>query len=184
MTYHAAIKKTQPIGPYAMAGYSYGTVLAFDTAQILEANGDEVRFLGSFNLPPHIKDRMKQLIWSECPLHLSYFLDIITETTASDLCATLRSPNNQEALANVAEIANPTRMPELSLTPDALCNWANLAFALQRIAKEYELTGSVAVIDVFYAVPLAAVAQSKQEWVEGTRANGGTSSRRRRGTLR
>ena len=167
MTYHAAIKKTQPIGPYAIAGYSYGTMLAFETAKILEANGDEVRFLGSFNLPPHIKDRMNQLIWSECLLHLSYFLDIITEMTASELSAPLRSLNNQEALAKVVEIANPTRMVELSLTSDALYNWANLAFALQRIAKEYEPTGSVAVMDVFYAVPLVAVAQSKKEWVEG-----------------
>ena len=166
-TYHAAVKKTQPIGPYAIAGYSYGTMLAFETAKVLEANGDEVRFLGSFNLPPHIKDRMSQLIWQECLLHLSYFLDIITETTASELSAPLRSLNKQEALAKVIEIANPSRMAELSLTSNALYNWANLAFALQGIAKEYEPTGIVAVMDVFYAVPLAAVAQSKEEWVRG-----------------
>ena len=167
MTYHAAIKKTQPIGPYAIAGYSYGTMLAFETAKILESNGDEVRFLGSFNLPPHIKDRMNQLIWSECLLHLSYFLDIITETTASELSAPLRPLSKQGALAKVVEIANPTRMAELSLTTDALYNWANLAFALQGMAKEYEPAGHVACMDVFYAIPLAAVAQSKKEWVEG-----------------
>ena len=166
-TYHAAIKETQPIGPYAIAGYSYGTMLAFEITKILEDNGDEVRFLGSFNLPPHIKDRMNQLIWSECLLHLSYFLDVITETTASELSAPLRPLNKQEALAKVVEIANPTRMAELSLTPDALYNWANLAFALQGMAKEYEPTGRVACMDVFYAIPLAAVAQSKKEWVEG-----------------
>lgn len=167
MTYHAAIKETQPTEPYAIAGYSYGTMLAFETAKILEGNGDEVRFLGSFNLPPHIKDRMSQLIWSECLLHLSYFLDIITETTASELSAPLRSLNKEEALANVVKIANPTRMAELSLTSEALYNWANLAFKLQGIAKEYEPKGSVACMDVFYAIPLAAVARSKKEWVEG-----------------
>ena len=58
-------------------------------------------------------------------------------------------------------------MAALSLTSEALCNWANLAFALQGIAKEYEPKGSVALMDVFYAIPLAAVAQSKKEWVEG-----------------
>lgn len=167
MTYHAAIKETQPTGPYAIAGYSYGTMLAYETAKILESNGNEVRFLGSFNLPPHIKDRMKQLVWSECLLHLSYFLDIITETTASELSAPLRSLNKEEALAHVVKIANPTRMAELSLTSEALYNWANLAFALQGIAKEYEPRGTVACMDIFYATPLAAVAQSKKEWLEG-----------------
>lgn len=167
MTYHAAIKETQPTGPYAIAGYSYGTMLAYETAKLLESNGNEVRFLGSFNLPPHIKDRMKQLVWSECLLHLSYFLDIITETTASELSAPLRSLNKEEALAHVVKIANPTRMAELSLTSEALYNWANIAFALQGIAKEYEPRGTVACMDVFYATPLAAVAQSKKEWLEG-----------------
>ena len=109
-TYHAAIKKTQRTGPYAIAGYSYGTMLAFETAKILENNGDEVRFLGSFNLPPHIKDRMNQLIWSECLLHLSYFLDIITETTSSKLSTPLRSLPKEEALAAVVKIANPARI--------------------------------------------------------------------------
>ncbi len=167
MTYHAAIKATQPTGPYAIAGYSYGSMLAFETAKILKGNGDEVRFLGSFNLPPHIKDRMSQLIWSECLLHLSYFLDIITETTAYELSVPLRPLNKKEALAIVVKIANPTRMSELSLTSDALYKWANLAFALQGIAKDYEPEGRVASMDVFYATPLAAVARSKQEWVEG-----------------
>jgi len=167
MTYYAAIKETQPNGPYAIAGYSYGSMLAFETAKILEGNGNEVGFLGSFNLPPHIKDPMNQLIWSECLLHLSYFLYIITETTASELSAPLRSLNKEEALANVVKTANPTRMAELSLTSEALYKWANLAFALQGIAKDYEPKGSVALMDVFYAIPLAAVAQSKKEWIEG-----------------
>lgn len=142
-------------------------MLAFEVCKVLEGNGDEVRFFGSFNLPPHIKDRMKQLFWSECLLHLSYFLDIITETTASELSAPLRSLSKEQALANVVEIANPARMAELSLTSEALYNWANLAFALQGIAEEYDPGGSVRLMDVFYAIPLAAVAQSKKEWVEG-----------------
>lgn len=63
MIYQAAIKKVQPIGPYAIAGYSYGTMLAFETAKSLEGNGNKVRFLGSFNLQPHIRDRINWLFW-------------------------------------------------------------------------------------------------------------------------
>ncbi|EHL01931.1 putative Dimodular nonribosomal peptide synthase [Glarea lozoyensis 74030] len=59
--YTAAIRRRQPHGPYALAGYSYGAMLAFETAKRLRASGDEVRFLGSFNLPPHIKQRIHAL---------------------------------------------------------------------------------------------------------------------------
>lgn len=60
-TYYRALKQQQPQGPYAIAGYSYGSVLAFEITKILEANSDTVDFLGSFNLPPHIKERMRML---------------------------------------------------------------------------------------------------------------------------
>ena len=34
-------------------------------------------------------------------------------------------------------------------------------------SKEYEPKGYVASMNIFYAIPLAAVAQSKKDWVEG-----------------
>ena len=86
--------------------------------------------------------------------------------TASELSTPLRSLNRKEASANVVEIAKPARMAELFLTSEAFCSWADLAIALQRIAKEYEPKINVASMDVFYAIPLAAVAQSKKDWVE------------------
>lgn len=59
--YTAAIRRCQPRGPYALAGYSYGTMLAFEVAKRLGDGGDQVGFLGSFNLPPHIKQRIRTL---------------------------------------------------------------------------------------------------------------------------
>ena len=88
--YHNAIKRVQPTGPYAIAGYSYGSMLAFEIAKILERNGDEVAFLGSFNLPPHIKSRMRQLNWTECLLNLAYFLELITEEHAQQISSDLK----------------------------------------------------------------------------------------------
>ncbi|TVY31417.1 Nonribosomal peptide synthetase, partial [Lachnellula occidentalis] len=88
-TYHSAIKSRQPEGPYLLAGYSYGSMLAVETAKILESNGDTIGFLGVLNLPPHIKVRMQQLDWVACLLHLSYFLDLITEAQSRELAAEL-----------------------------------------------------------------------------------------------
>ena len=82
--YCAAIRKQQPLGPYAIAGYYYGSMLAVEIAKVLEHNGSEVHFVGCFNLPPHIKFRMQQLDWTDCLLHLSCFLDLIS----SDICKT------------------------------------------------------------------------------------------------
>ncbi len=50
-TYVAAIRKRQPHGPYAVAGYSFGGAVAFEIAKVLEAAGERVDFVGSFNLP-------------------------------------------------------------------------------------------------------------------------------------
>jgi hypothetical protein len=69
--YYAAIKRFQYTGSYAIAGYSHGAMLAFETAKGLTVRGDHVGFVGSFNLPPHFKFRMRQLNWGECLLHLA-----------------------------------------------------------------------------------------------------------------
>lgn len=47
-SYHTAIKKTQPKGPYALAGYSFGSILTWEIAKRMTAEGDEVKFLGTF----------------------------------------------------------------------------------------------------------------------------------------
>ncbi|RAK75608.1 non-ribosomal peptide synthetase [Aspergillus fijiensis CBS 313.89] len=167
-TYHAAIKREQPEGPYALAGYSYGSMLAFEVGKVLERNGDEVRFLGSFNLPPHIKSRMRQLDWKECLLHLSYFLDLITEARSRELSRELQDgdKSRDDALARVMEEADQTRLSELALSETALVKWASLAFSLQSMAVDYDPSGTIASMDVFYCIPLAVVAASKKQWRE------------------
>ena len=147
--YHAAIKH-HPTGPYALASYSYGSTLAFKTAKVLERNGDEVRFLASFNLPPHIEARTRQLDWTECPLNLAYFLDLMTEQRARELSPLLRGVDRSQALERVVgDFAAPARMAELSLTPDALAHWVGVAFSLQSMARNYEPGVMVGAMDVF-----------------------------------
>ncbi|KAL1967219.1 hypothetical protein VTN77DRAFT_3510 [Rasamsonia byssochlamydoides] len=164
-TYHAAIKRQQPHGPYAIAGYSYGAMLVFEIAKVLGRNGDEVRFLGALNLPPHIKFRMRQLDWTECLVHLAYFLGLIPEEDSSTISPQLWGLCRREAVAHITRIAAPSRIVELSLTADALRNWADLAFELQSMARDYDPSGQVESLDVFYCNPLAIVAASKAEWL-------------------
>ena len=164
-TYHSAIKKIQPQGPYAIAGYSYGSMLAFEISKVLEGNGDVVGFLGSLNLPPHIKFRMRQLDWVEVMLNLAYFLDLTTEEHAHAISPAMHAlPSNEAVLDHLMANAPPYRLQEMLLDKEKLMTWADLAYRMQAIAQNYDPSGKVACMDVFYAIPLVAVAKSKAEW--------------------
>jgi amino acid adenylation domain-containing protein len=49
--YVSEIRSVQPHGPYRLAGFCFGAVLAFEMAQQLRANGQQVAFLCSFDGP-------------------------------------------------------------------------------------------------------------------------------------
>jgi acyl-CoA synthetase (AMP-forming)/AMP-acid ligase II/thioesterase domain-containing protein len=167
-TYVSAIRQRQPDGPYALAGYSYGAMLAFEVAKKLDAaDGKKVQFLGSFNLPPHIKSRMRHLNWNMCLLHLSWFLDVTSEdfTNAIDEHS-FRAETRDNALRILLEAANHNRLEELGLEEPELIRWTNVAFGLQSMAVDYEPSGQVRAIDIFHAIPLKVAAASREEWVE------------------
>jgi acyl-CoA synthetase (AMP-forming)/AMP-acid ligase II/thioesterase domain-containing protein/acyl carrier protein len=167
-TYVGAIRQRQPQGPYAIAGYSYGTMLAFEISKKLniQLGPSSVQFLGSFNLPPHIKFRMRQLSWNMCLLSLSYFIGLTTQEYADgidqDQYQLLSRP---EALKQVLSATDYSRMEEFGLTEPELVLWANLAFGLQSMAVDYDPSGLVDSIDIFHAAPLKIVAASQEIWV-------------------
>ena len=52
--YIREVRTVQPEGPYALAGFCFGAILAFEMAQQLRAQGEEIRLLASFDGPaPH-----------------------------------------------------------------------------------------------------------------------------------
>lgn len=165
-TYYQALKKQQPNGPYAIAGYSYGSMLAFEISKMLEANGDTVQFLASFNLPPHIKIRMRMLDWTAGLLHIAHFCGIITEERSEELVDTLRSLPQTDQIARLLAESDQQRCMELALTHESLRIWINVAWSLQQIGWEYDPSGSVACMDVFYCQPLKVVARTRKEYRE------------------
>ena len=165
--YLAAIKARQPEGPYAIAGYSFGSMLAFEISKRLQSQGDEVPFLGCFNLPPHIKTRMRQLDWVNCLTHLAYFAALITETQSEELATEMHSRNasREEVLDRVVGAADQQRMEDLSLTKPSLSTWADVSYSLQSMAVDYEPSGLVQAMDIFYCEPLRVAAPNKEVWV-------------------
>lgn len=162
-TYHAAIKTQQPYGPYALAGYEYGSVLAFEVAKILRGNGDEVRFLGTFNSPPYNKNHSVQIDWSLCLLDLAVALGLLSEQHRASVSQYFPALAKGEAVQHIQHASDPTRMAELCLTGDALADWADVAYSVQRLAMRYEPIGEVDSIDIFCGKPRVTVA-NEEDW--------------------
>ena len=149
-------------------------MLAFEVAKRLHVNPKDsslddspVRFLGSFNLPPHIKSRMRQLHWNCCLLHLAQCTGLLTEDEVEIM---EQQPGfaimpRDEALIHVICATEHSRMKELGLGDSALARWVNFAYGLQSMAVDYEPSGKVHSIDIFPAVPLKQAAASREEWI-------------------
>lgn len=163
-SYHGALKKQQPHGPYAIAGYSYGSMIAFEIAKRLEANGDTVQFLGSFNLPPHIKTRMQMLDWTGGLMHIAHFCGIITEERTEQLTLEFKDVEEPEQVARLLAEADQQRCADLALNQESLLTWVNVSFSLQKIGWDYDPSGSVAQLDVFYCQPLKVVTRTREEY--------------------
>ena len=178
--YADGMQKVQPHGPYALAGYSYGGVVAYEVAKVLESRGEEVKFVGLINIPPHIADRMHEIRYTDGMLNLSYFLGLITKQDALDLDAPLSELPKEEQLQRVWDMAPPQRLEELQLSIPKLDHWVGIARSLIECGKSYVPSGSVGeysvskplhfrvihtiteVLDVFYAIPLKG---TKTDWV-------------------
>ncbi|NEC37344.1 non-ribosomal peptide synthetase [Streptomyces rubrogriseus] len=162
-TYVAAIRRTQRSGPYAVAGYSYGGAVAFEIAKRLEAEGDEVKFVGVFNLPPSISGRMNEITFTDGALNLALFLELIEPARIPELTAALRPLPEADQLAYLVAHAPERRLTELDLTLERFTAWVHLAQGMVHLGRTYEPSGSVERVDVFYCTPLKG---TKQDWLD------------------
>lgn len=88
----------------------------------------------------------------------------MSEAEAAKLHPTLDKGPREEAIDYVLAHAPADRIKELGMDKPTLANWADLAYAMQSAAVDYEPGGRVDGIDVFVAIPLAAVAKSVEDW--------------------
>jgi acyl-CoA synthetase (AMP-forming)/AMP-acid ligase II/thioesterase domain-containing protein len=162
--YARAIRGKQPKGPYAVAGYSYGGVVAFEIAKVLESEGERVEFVGIFNLPPHIQSRMHELDFVEGAVNLAFFLSLVTKDQATKLPELLRNRNlsNDETVEHLVTMASKARLVELDLNVAKFAAWVDLAQSMVNLGHTYEPSGDVKSVSVFYAIPLRG---TKEVWL-------------------
>ncbi|CAI7619062.1 unnamed protein product [Penicillium discolor] len=130
-THYDALKQKQPNGLFVFAGYSYGGTAAFELAMRIEAAGDKVKFIGSFNLPLYTKGITRRLDWTGCLLNVAFFCDLFPYALADKLAPEIRDLAKSEQLARVMAEANSVRRVESGITPASLETWTELTFSLQ-----------------------------------------------------
>jgi thioesterase domain-containing protein len=168
-TYHAAIKKVQPTGPYAFIAYSFGSFPAFEITKLLEAAGDEVKMLAVLDQAPYQKERARSYDWTETSATIAFFLGLITEDFAYKAIPAFRLLPQAQVLDSIFNLASKHRLEELGMTKEKLDNWAKLALALKQCVYDWEPSGQVSKMDVFYTGPLVGrdPAKTTDEWFKG-----------------
>jgi thioesterase domain-containing protein len=164
--YAQHIRLTQPQGPYAIAGYSLGSTLAYEVGKELEAQGQEVRFLASIDYPPHIAHYVKELDWIDVLLHIAFFLELIDESTMVTITPHMHTLDRAGALAHILAIGDPQRLTALAIDADRLALISDIAENFRVNVQDYEPVGKVENLDVFVADPPRYAAKDRQDWRE------------------
>ena len=166
-TYVASIRRVQPHGPYNLLGYSFGSMFAFEVAKRLQSDGETITFLGLLNLPPYIKQRIRQLNMVTAVLTLSLFLGLVEDDDPDMFHPDVEKMTYDDVLDEILSHRAPKgRMEALALDRWKLLRWAEVSNALHEMAWDYEPSGMVQHVDVFVAHPLKAVASNREEWFE------------------
>ncbi|KAF8079199.1 acetyl-CoA synthetase-like protein [Lyophyllum atratum] len=170
--YASAIQKAYPDGPYYIAGYSFGGAVAFEIGKQLEqVKRGRVAWVGVFNLPPHIKFRMKELVWVEVLVNLCMFLALIPTDGFEPLKAALfrehpeladsdaEPPSSETIIRWVFDHCDQARLSTLQLKLEDFKRWVGVAYQISYSGRNYEPNGFVpgALLTVFCAIPLPSM---------------------------
>ena len=165
-TYAEHIRQTQPEGPYAIAGYSLGSTLAYEVGKVLEAQGQQVKFLASIDYPPHIAHYVQDLDWIDVLLHIAFFLELIDEDTMVDVTPHLHTLDRDAALSHILAIGDDERAAALAIDKERLGLISDIAENFRVNVETYEPVGKVECLDVFVADPPRYAAKDRQDWRE------------------
>ncbi|MBD2801906.1 non-ribosomal peptide synthetase [Xenorhabdus sp. M] len=161
--YLEGIRSRQPHGPYAIAGYSYGSPVAFEIAKRLEAQGERVAFVGSIDMAPLLMHQMADVDEADIATTLAFFLSLVDREQKDELPAEIRAAaGNQNPCEYILKDVSSERLQELDLDAEKFKAWATLTQSLLSVGRSYVPTGHVESISVFYADPPRG---SKEEWL-------------------
>jgi len=160
-TYLNAIVARRPHGPYAIAGYSLGSAIAFEIAKELEARGERVAFLGCVDWYP---------CFDPAPLTfnmaagLAIVLGLITAEQYQQINDEFGTASpDAEVCKRALDMADPRRLAELDMNFDRFIRWARVAYSMEDLIYRHRTTGKTRNMTVFGSAGLQSFF-SKDEW--------------------
>ncbi|KAL4905544.1 hypothetical protein BDW74DRAFT_167743 [Aspergillus multicolor] len=172
-TYTTHIRRAQPRGPYALAGYSLGCTLAFEIGKLLEEQGQEVRFLACIDSPPDMRKFARGRDRYGVVVAIAFFFDLVDEETRGVMLDYLQAKQAEgtplprdEALAYVLSFCDAERVRGLSLDTQSLGLISDMYENFRVHGLDYTPSGSVDHIDIFVADSPDYAGVGRSEWKE------------------
>ncbi len=142
-TYVEAIRSVQPGGPYLLGSWSMGVIIAYEVAQQLAAQGQEVAFLG-------LLDQGPVLPYPQPEDDAAYLVQVFGEHLALD-AAELRVYAPGEQVRRVLEIAKEAGFVFPEVTFEQFDHFVNLLRTHTEAWRRYTPRAYSGRITVFYA---------------------------------
>ncbi|KAJ6118969.1 thioesterase domain protein [Penicillium samsonianum] len=166
LTYHAAMKKQQPSGPYAIAGYEVGGVIAFEVAKLLESQGDKIQFLGTFNRAPEHFHAFNNVNFKDVCIHVAYGSDLYSKEVLAAIEPEVRGLSNSDIASRVIEASDAKRVAALNMDAQKLEHGTDLVVALQKTAIAHTITGSAENMSALWCDPVEGTEPSRAHWLK------------------
>lgn len=148
--YYAAIRRTQPEGPYLLFGYCWGGLLAFELAKRLEADGLEVAFCGGVDNPPDIRRALGHVRYRSV---LADFLPALTGMSPEEAqqftaeTSSMEDPDFYEAI--YAKFPPAVIEENGGLTVQRIKAYGRVEDCHRAMAFDYNPQGKVTAVDMF-----------------------------------
>lgn len=163
-SYFDAIKKTQVHGPYAILGYCFGGMVAFELAKRLEAGGEEVAFIGGIDNPPDLASILGKPRHREVLIDMLSGITSLTKEEAQAFSAKTEQLSDEDFYEDLFGLINNDIVDSMLLTASRIQAYARVEDSIRDMTAPYRPTGSVSKWDCFRASPSPHFNASDTEW--------------------
>lgn len=147
-TYVNALLARQPQGPYAIAGYSLGALIAFEITKVLEGQGHEVAFLGLIDYRPRYE--VITVGFTQIATAVAWVLELIDVEECIRIRAEIPdAPESLETCEYILRNASQKRLAELDIDLQKFFAWSRVAYSTERIVYSHVTSGKVNALTVF-----------------------------------
>ncbi|KAF5535063.1 non-ribosomal peptide synthase [Fusarium phyllophilum] len=161
--YQDVILTTQPVGPYALLGMSFGGTVAFELAKRFEGLGKQVAFAGALDTPPSISFLESSGFLRFLVLDLLGVRGVLTQGEIESLKHFLRDRQGESISHALFERHGPT-LHAAGYTRQRIQAWLDVVGGVVNMSLEYIATGTVDKFDVFHAGPVSQWGFTEEEW--------------------